>query len=141
MLSELEIPATIENIEAAVNYIENSYSPLKESYKRKNVLDDDEQAEFDEVIDSVADALGSEESIQKKCKQAEKYMEDILNKSYEKPDADYEDLEKLRTLSKGISLNMFMTERRSYDIPIKTGDTITNMNVTQIGRASCRERV
>ena len=53
MLSELEIPATIENIEAAVNYIENSYSPLKESYKRKNVLDDDEQAEFDEVIDSV----------------------------------------------------------------------------------------
>lgn len=95
MLSELEIPATIENIEAAVNYIENSYSPLKESYKRKNVLDDDEQAEFDEVIDSVADALGSEESIQKKCKQAEKYMEDILKKSYEKPDADYEDLENL----------------------------------------------
>ena len=60
MLSELEIPATIENIEAAVNYIENSYSPLKESYKRKNVLDDDEQAEFDEVIDSVSDSLVSE---------------------------------------------------------------------------------
>ena len=141
MLSELEIPATIENIEAAVNYIENSYSPLKESYKRKNVLDDDEQAEFDEVIDSVADALGSEESIQKKCKQAEKYMEDILNKSYEKPDADYEDLEKLRTLSKGISLNMFMTERRSYDIPIKTGDTITNMNVTLIANGDEKGKV
>ena len=27
---------------------------------------------------------------------------------------------------------MLMAERRSYDIPIKTGDTITNMNVTII---------
>ena len=132
LLTCLEIPATMENIEAAVNYIESSYSPLKESYRRKNVLDDDEQEEFDDVIDSAVDALDSEESIQKKCKQAEKYMEDILNKSYEQPDIKYDDIENLRTLSKGIGFSMLMAERRSYDIPVKTGDTITNMNVTLI---------
>lgn len=38
MLANLDIPATMENIEAALNYIENSYNPLKESYKRKDVL-------------------------------------------------------------------------------------------------------
>ena len=59
-------------------------------------------------------------------------MEDILNRSYEQPDIRYEDLDSLRSLSKGINLSMLMAERRSYDIPIKTGDTITNMNVTII---------
>ncbi len=122
----------MENIEAALNYVENSYNPLKESYKRKDVLDSEKQAEFEELTDSMSDVLDSEESIQEKCKQAEKYMEDILNRSYEQPDIRYEDLDSLRSLSKGINLSMLMAERRSYDIPIKTGDTITNMNVTII---------
>ena len=132
MLEKFNIPVTIENLEAAENIIKNSYSPIKESYKRKNVLDKEEQDEFDEVIDSVVDVIDSEETIQKKCKEAEKYMEDILNKSYEQPDIKYDDLESLRSLSRGISLNMFMAERRSYDIPVKTGDTITNINLTII---------
>lgn len=132
MLANLDIPATMENIEAALNYVENSYNPLKESYKRKDVLDSEKQAEFEELTDSMSDVLDSEESIQEKCKQAEKYMEDILNRSYEQPDIRYEDLDSLRSLSKGINLSMLMAERRSYDIPIKTGDTITNMNVTII---------
>ncbi|MBU5479492.1 hypothetical protein KQI69_09785 [Eubacterium sp. MSJ-13] len=132
MLNRLEIPATVENIEAAVNYVQNSYSPLRESYKHKDVLDRDEQEEFDDIIDGTVDSLDSEESIQKKSKEAEKYMEDILKKSYEKPDIKYDDLESLRMISKGIGLNRLMAERRSYDIPIKTGDTITNMNVTII---------
>ena len=122
----------MENIEAALNYIENSYNPLKESYKRKDVLDSEKQTEFEELTDSMSEVLDSEESIQEKCKQAEKYMEDILNRSYEQPDIRYEDLDSLRSLSKGINLSMLMAERRSYDIPIKTGDTITNMNVTII---------
>ena len=132
MLANLDIPATMENIEAALNYIENSYNPLKESYKRKDVLDSEKQTEFEELTDSMSEVLDSEESIQEKCKQAEKYMEDILNRSYEQPDIRYEDLDSLRSLSKGINLSMLMAERRSYDIPIKTGDTITNMNVTII---------
>ena len=36
---------------------------------------------------------------------------------------------------------MFMTERRSYDIPIKTGDTITNMNVTLIANGDEKGKV
>ena len=34
-----------------------------------------------------------------------------------------------------------MTERRSYDIPIKTGDTITNMNVTLIANGDEKGKV
>lgn len=132
MLLNLDIPVTIENLEAADNIIKKSYSPIKESYKRKNVLDKEQQDEFDEVIDDIVDSLDSEEAIQKKCEEAEKYMEDILNKSYEQSDITYDDLESLRTLSKSIKLNMFMTERRSYDIPVKTGDSITNINLTII---------
>ena len=100
MLANLDIPATMENIEAALNYIENSYNPLKESYKRKDVLDSEKQTEFEELTDSMSEVLDSEESIQEKCKQAEKYMEDILNRSYEQPDIRYEDLDSLRSLSK-----------------------------------------
>ena len=112
MLANLDIPATMENIEAALNYIENSYNPLKESYKRKDVLDSEKQTEFEELTDSMSEVLDSEESIQEKCKQAEKYMEDILNRSYEQPDIRYEDLDSLRSLSKGINLSMLMAEEK-----------------------------
>ena len=90
ILANLDIPATMENIEAALNYVENSYNPLKESYKRKDVLDSEKQTEFEELTDSMSEVLDSEESIQEKCKQAEKYMEDILNRSYEQPHILYQ---------------------------------------------------
>lgn len=57
-------------------------------------------------------------------------MEEVLSRSYCAPDITSDELMKLKSLGRGIQLHGMMAGRRSYDIPIVTGDTITNMNVT-----------
>ena len=129
-LSSLQIPVTVAVLDAAGNMLKEGYNPLRECYNRRNVLDRQEQQEFEETIDSMADALGSEESIQEKCERTGKYMEEILAKSYSAPDISSDELVQLKMLGRGIQLNGLLSGRRSYDIPVVTGDTITNMNVT-----------
>ncbi len=129
-LSSLQIPVTVAVLDAAGNMLKEGYNPLKECYNRRNVLDRQEQQEFEDTIDSMADALGSEESIQEECERAGKYMEEILAKSYSAPDISSDELVQLKMLGRGIQLNGLLSGRRSYDIPVVTGDTITNMNVT-----------
>ena len=85
-LSSLQIPVTVAVLDAAGNMLKEGYNPLRECYNRRNVLDRQEQQEFEETIDSMADALGSEESIQEKCERTGQYMEEILAKSYSAPD-------------------------------------------------------
>ena len=129
-LSSLQIPVTVAVLDAAGNMLKEGYNPLRECYNRRNVLDRQEQQEFEETIDSMADALGSEESIQEKCERTGKYMEEILAKSYSAPDISSDELVQLKMLGRGIQLNGLLSGQRSYDIPVVTGDTITNMNVT-----------
>ena len=57
-------------------------------------------------------------------------MEEILSRSYCEPDITSDELMKLKSLGRGIQLHGMMAGRRSYDIPVITGDTVTNMNVT-----------
>ena len=78
----------------------------------------------------MAEALDSEESIKAECDKTRKYMEEILSRSYCAPDITSDELMKLKSLGRGIQLHGMMAGRRSYDIPVITGDTITNMNVT-----------
>ena len=89
-----------------------------------------EKKEFENIIDELPEALDSEESIDEKCQSAEKYMREILNRSYEKPDVTSDELSNLKMLAQGIHLNSMRVTRRSYEIPVKTGDTVTNMSVT-----------
>ena len=128
-LDKLGVPTVISNLGVAEKMLEQGYNPVKECYNRKNVLDEQEREDYEEVIENIPDALDDEESIKKECERAEKYMQEILSKSYQKPDISSEELNNLRFLGHGIQLNGMLAERRSYDIPIKTGDTITNMNV------------
>ena len=86
--------------------------------------------EFEETADNLAEALDSEESMAAECEKARKYMEEILSRSYCEPDITSDELMKLKSLGRGIQLHGIMSGRRSYDIPVITGDTVTNMNVT-----------
>ncbi len=129
-LENVQIPSTMANLAAAEQLLENGYSPLKESYKKKDILSENEQKGFEEVIKSMPEALNDEESIQKQCELAEKYMGDILSGAYESADITSEELSSLKMLSQGIRLQASLVRSRNYDIPILTGDTITNMNVT-----------
>ncbi|MCI5500965.1 MAG: flagellar hook-length control protein FliK, partial [Lachnospiraceae bacterium] len=106
------------------------YSVMKESYNRRDVLDEDRQNEFEKIIEEMPDNLIDEETMKKQCQRADKYMEDILSESYKSDSMDTVGLEKLRAFGRSLNLNRALVGRRSYEIPIIAGDEIRTMNVT-----------
>lgn len=129
-LKSMHIPVTVAALGATENMLEDGYSPLKDCYIRRNILKDREKQDFEKTVSKMADALETEDNIQKECEKAGQHMEEILARSYAAPDISSDELMQLKMLGRGIQLNGMMAGRRSYDIPIVTGDTITNMNVT-----------
>lgn len=140
-LGKLGIPDTVGNIMAMQTALEGQQSVYGEAYKRRDVLPRKERQELEDVVDSMEDALGEEAALREKCEQSEKIMQDILTKSYEQADISFEDLQTLRQLGRGIRLQGAMRQSRSYDIPIRTGDTITSLNLTIIHGADESGRI
>lgn len=131
-LSKLQVENTIGNILAAEAVLEEGYVPFKDAYDRRKVLSKERQDELEEAVDSIVDSIDEEEALVSQCEKAEKIMEEILTKSYEQADISFEDLSKLRILGQGIHLEGALRQSRSYDIPIRTGDSITSLNLTLI---------
>lgn len=140
-LGKLGISDTVGNIIAMQTVLEGQQSVYGEAYKRRDVLPRKERQELEDVVDSMEDALGEEAALREKCEQSEKIMQDILTKSYEQADISFEDLQTLRQLGRGIRLQGAMRQSRSYDIPIRTGDTITSLNLTIIHGADESGRI
>lgn len=140
-LANMQIPVTVATLGAAIQMIKEGYSPVKECYNRRNILGEKEKKEFEETADNMAEALDSEESMAAECEKARKYMEEILSRSYCEPDITSDELMKLKSLGRGIQLHGIMSGRRSYDIPVITGDTVTNMNVTILSGKDDKGRV
>lgn len=140
-LKNMQIPVTVAALGAAERMLEEGYSPVKDCYNRRNVLRDKEKQEFEQTAGRMADALESEDGIKKECEKTSRYMEEILARSYAAPDISSDELMHLKMLGRGIQLNGMMAGRRSYDIPIVTGDTITNMNVTILNGSGDKGKV
>jgi len=140
-LSKLQVDNTISNILAAKAVLEEGYVPYKEAYARKKVLPEERQKEFDEAADAIADSIGDEEALAGQCEKAEKIMGEILTKSYEQADINLEELSRLRVLGRGIRLQGAFRHSRSYEIPIRTGDTITSLNLTLVHGAQESGRI
>lgn len=131
-LSNLNVVDSVENVIAAKNIIEGGYVTYKEVYKRKDVLNKEEQEELDETIENFSDSIEDEAVLNAQCKKAEKIMEEVLTKSYEQADITIEDLNNLKQLSRGMHFTSAIRQSKSYDIPIKTGESITSLNLTII---------
>lgn len=131
-VSNLNVENTIENIIAAGNVLENGYSVYREADKRKNILDKEKQEEFDDTVDSFTEHMDSEEVLDAQCQKAEKIIEEVLAKSYEQSDITIEDLKQLKQLSRGMHFIGAIRQEKSYDIPIRTEDGITSLNLTII---------
>lgn len=129
-LEQLELPATLENIRAAEYLLEEGASPVKEMMERRRILEEDEQQELEELLDELPEAIETPESLQEKCIEAEKFMQEILTKSQETADITSEDLKHLKLLGQSLRLQQVLTRRQNYEIPIRTGDTVTTINLT-----------
>lgn len=129
-LEQFELPDTLENIRAAEYLLEEGASPVTEMLERRRVLEEEDQQELEELLDELPEAIETPESLQEKCMEAEKFMQEILTKSQETADITSEDLKHLKLLGQSLRLQQVLTRRQSYEIPIRTGDTVTTINLT-----------
>jgi hypothetical protein len=130
-LGQMEIPDTVENIQAAERFVQEGYDVYRESSDRRKRLGDRQQ-QWKEVLGNISESMEDEESLSAACEQAEQMMEQMLNQSYNTPGITFEELQELKQLGQGIYLQNQMRHRHSYEIPLETGDTITSLNVTLI---------
>lgn len=131
-LSKMQVEATITNMVTAKMMIEEGYSPYSEFYNSRKKAAKEELEEFDDIVDSFEENMEDEESLNAQCAKSEKIMEEILMKSSEQADIKFEDLKRFQQIGRGIHLEGLLRSSHSYDIPIRTGDSITSLNLTII---------
>lgn len=129
LLNSLQIEPTIENVMAAKHMLEGSVQPYKQFYNRKKGSERKDERE-EKLLDGFDEALESEEELNSQCEKAEKFIQEVLTKSAHRSDITFEDLQNLRQLGQGFRLQGMFRERRSYEIPIRTGNSITSLNLT-----------
>lgn len=131
-LEQMGIPDTIANIQAAEQLFHEGYDVYRESFDRRRRLSDEEQEEYEVALSELSESMEEEQTMSAAYERLENMMERILDCSYAEQDISYEELQGLKRLSQGILLQSQMVRRHSYDIPMKTGDTVTSLNVTLI---------
>lgn len=131
-LRSLEIPDTMENIQAAERLLEQDFDVQREVYSRRKNLAEEEREEYEELLTAIPDTLDDPGRLEEAYERMEQLMEKTVESSQEQPSVSYEDLEQLKQIGQNIWLQRQMMSRRSYDIPIPTGDTVTSVNVTLI---------
>lgn len=130
LLAKLFMPETVGNLIAAKEALNGETDIYKEVYVRRKHLDKRQEEEFEKVIDELPEAVDSPEILEESCLKAEKIMQEILTKSHDSADITFKDLQQIRQLGRGLRLQAAFRESKSYDIPIRTGDTITSLNLT-----------
>ncbi len=131
-LEKAGLPETIANIQSVQEVILGEVSPRKELYGRRKVLDPEEQEAYEALLEEIPDSMDSREELQELLGRARQYEEQILEKSYQQKEMDSEEGFHLNTLYRGIRLGGSLARRQSYSIPLRTGETVTEMNVTVI---------
>ncbi len=140
-LEQYHQPVSIENLAAATEYFTGDKNVFKELKKyADNVTDDkaghkaeetaDKAKELVEAMDSLWEAVEEPELLKNKFTEMNQKAEEVLQQEYEVQNISSEDIRNLRLLGKGIALTGSMSRQEHYEIPMLTGDSITNVSLT-----------
>jgi hypothetical protein len=131
-LGQMELPDTVENIQAVEMILEEGVDIYREMSGRSKKADSQGQKQWEELMQQLSDFPEDEETISSEYEKAGQKMQEMLKQSYESPEMTYDDLQDLKRLAQGIALQRQLVQRHSYDVPVETGDTVTSVNVTLI---------
>ena len=141
-LEQYHQPVSIERLTIVLEYFVGDKNLFKEFKKYADKVSDNkfdqkiakvkegETEELTEVMDSVWESIDEPEQLQDKFAEMERKAEEVLQREYAAPDISSEDIRTLRLLGKAIALTGSMSRQEHYEIPMKTGDSITNVSLT-----------
>lgn len=120
------IPVTVENLIAASQFGE-VYKQLQEKARK---LPKEQQKEYDNVVDAMADGLEDADTMQSQFDHLEKQVETILQYGFADQQIHSMGLQELRMMANSVGLARKLAGRQDYQIPVRTGESITTMHVT-----------
>jgi hypothetical protein len=129
-LRSYQMPVSLQNISAANQVLQNGQSVFKSLLNQTKRLENDDSEELEQVLSGLSDGLEDAETMQKAYDKVERSMKHILNQVYGRSSLNSKDLADLKLLSNGIELAKNLSRQECYEIPILTGDRVTQINLT-----------
>ena len=137
-LADQNVPVSIQSIREAQILLNPSASLYKQILNNAKDLDKSSMdtkdytstGQVEEALTSIADTFEDRESLQKGLSEFAKAADTILSSQISNPDINAEKVNTLQLLRGAIKLSGTLSRNEYYDIPIKVGDSITNISLT-----------
>lgn len=130
-LEKLGVTPTIANVIAMEQNLKKG-SVYREINDRKKHWKKESADTLKQMADVFNESWEDQESLDECCEKVESFLQKTLMESAGASDITFEDLQSIRRLGQGIRLQGTLRRSRSYDIPIRTGEDITSINLTII---------
>lgn len=121
-IENFQIPVTVGRLHAAEKYFTRKGSLYKDFQEKA----DNSNTGFEEMADFIQDA----ETLQKKYEEIHTRMDQLVKEQSINQADTYEAVREFRILGQGIALARVLEQKEHYEIPIVTGDRITNISLT-----------
>lgn len=145
-LSNHNVPVSIQTISQAqiiLGHSPNLFKKILNNAKDLNKTTTDSnntcEQQVGEALDSIVDTFEDKESLQKGLSDFAQIADTVLGNQLSNPDVDAKQVNTLQLLRGAIKLSNTLNRNEYYDIPIKVGDSITNISLTVINNAGKQE--
>jgi hypothetical protein len=145
-LSNQNVPVSIQSISQAQILLSNSPNLFKQILNNAKDLDQTStdsnhtcEQQVGEALDSIVDTFEDKDSLQKGLSDFAQIADTVLSNQISNPDVDAKQVNSLQLLRGAIKLSNTLNRNEYYDIPIKVGDSITNISLTVINNAGKQE--
>ena len=137
-LTDQNVPVSIQSIRQAQILLNPSAGLYKQILNNAKDLDksttdtDDYSSEgqVEEAFAAITDTFEDRESLQTELTDFERVADAILSSQISSPDVNAKQVDSLLLLRGAIKLSATLNRNEYYDIPIKVGDSLTNISLT-----------
>ncbi|WP_310602205.1 DUF6240 domain-containing protein [Anaerosporobacter sp.] len=128
-LSNQNVPVSIQTIQEAQVLLDTENNLYKQVLNKAKDTEDAKN-DSEEALNAIAETFEDKESLQKGVADFAKVADTILGNQISNPDINAEQVSSLQLLRGAIKLSNALSSKEYYDIPIKVGDSITNISLT-----------
>ena len=129
-LEQFHQPVSIHNLEVVSKYFTGNKNIFKELKDKADNLTREQKETVNATLEDLSSSIEDVDTLQQKYKQLEKEVEQLLDKRYEDNTLRSAEIKELQMFGRAIALTGSMSRQQHYEIPIVTGDTVTNVSLT-----------
>ncbi|WP_455716439.1 DUF6240 domain-containing protein [Anaerosporobacter sp.] len=141
-LSGHNVPVSIQSIRQAqvlLNYNPNVFKQILNNAKdiehTNTDSNNDWEQQVEEALNSIVDTFEDKESLQKGLSSFAQIADTVLSNQISNPDINAKQVNDFQILRGAIKLSNVLNRNEYYDIPVKVGDSITNISLTVINNS------